>query len=61
MVKVILTCVKKVIGSIEEQSKLHDSPMNKDRGIPGMIIEEIIKRDLKVNNIYENLVFNRTE
>ena len=37
------------------------SLMKRSKGRPGRTFEEIIKRDLMVNNISENLVFNQAQ
>jgi len=34
------------------------SPMIKERGKPKRTVEEVVKRDLMINNICKDLVFN---
>ena len=37
------------------------NPVRRDRGKPKRILGEIIKRDLKINGIIENLIWNRKQ
>jgi len=58
-VEVVWICAKSIGGTAGEESRLHVfSPVKRSRGKPRRTLEEIVKRNLVVNNIPENLVSN---
>lgn len=60
MIKLIWTHKKKATGSSGEEGKSNGvKPCEKGKGRPKETLGKIIKKDLMVNNIIENLAFNK--
>lgn len=56
-VKVIWTCTKKITRSTsEDDCMVFISVKRRER--PRRTLEEVVKRDLMINDIFEDLVFN---